>query len=244
MTAETSVDPNAGRIRCLVADDHPAIVDAVTRYLESIPEIDLVGVARDGHGALQMIRELRPEVCVLDIRMPGLGGIDVARSLEGDPDAPAVILYTGYSDRALLLEALDAGARGFLLKEAPLDDLLRAIRLAAEGKTYIDPALAGIVAGPEVADRLPTLTKREREVLRLLAERHAQRAGGEGALDLAPHRPHAREARDGEARGRYTHRSGRDRSPPVAHRLSRILQKEDAERSGRPMVRSPNRSIL
>ena len=81
-----------------------------------------------------------------------------------------MILYTGNAERAVLLEALDAGARGFLLKEAPLDDLMRAIRIVGEGGTYVDAALAGLLAGPLAADRLPSLTKREREILRLLAD--------------------------------------------------------------------------
>jgi DNA-binding NarL/FixJ family response regulator len=81
-----------------------------------------------------------------------------------------VILYTGFADRALLVEALDVGAFGFVLKEAPLDDLLRAIRAVAAGSTYVDPALAGVLAGPNVAEHVPSLTRREREILRLLAD--------------------------------------------------------------------------
>ena len=81
-----------------------------------------------------------------------------------------VILYTGFAERALVIEALDAGARGFLLKEAPLTDLVRAVRVVAEGRTYVDSVLAGVLATPAVAQRLPGVTKREREVLRLLAD--------------------------------------------------------------------------
>jgi DNA-binding NarL/FixJ family response regulator len=159
-----------GAIRCVVADDHPAIVDAVSRYLEAEPEIELVGTAADGRAALELIEAERPAVAVLDVRMPHLGGIDIARRLASErPAATAVILYTGFPDRGLLVEALDAGAYGFLLKEAPLNDLLRAIKVAASGGKYVDPALAGVLAGPNLAERLPSLTKREREILRLLA---------------------------------------------------------------------------
>jgi DNA-binding NarL/FixJ family response regulator len=157
-------------IRCLVADDHPAIVDAVCRFLEGEEEVELVGRAADGAQALRQIAERAPEVAVLDINMPHVGGIEIARRLHAEGSATAVILYTGHAERALLLEALDAGARGFLVKEAPLEDLLRAIRMVSAGGTYVDPALAGIVVGPEAAERLPTLTKREREVLRLIAD--------------------------------------------------------------------------
>jgi len=156
--------------RCILADDHPAIVDAVSRFLEEVEEVELVGRATDGGHALQLIQDLAPDVAVLDIRMPEPNGIEIARRLSQARSETAVILYTGTGDRAVLLEALDAGARGFLLKEAPLEDLARAIRIVAGGGTYVDPALAGLLAGPEAAERLHTLTKREREVLRLLAD--------------------------------------------------------------------------
>jgi DNA-binding NarL/FixJ family response regulator len=160
----------SGRFRCLVADDHPAIVDAVCRFLEGEDEVELVGYARDGEQALRLIDRHAPDVAVLDIRMPPVGGIEIARRLSSAESGTAVILYTGDADRPLVLEALDAGARGFLLKEAPLDDLIRAIRIVGTGGTYIDPALGGLLAGPQAAERLPTLTKREREILRLLAD--------------------------------------------------------------------------
>ena len=156
--------------RCILADDHPAIIDAVWRFLEDEEEVELLGRAGDGEHALTLIQEVTPDVAVLDIRMPLLTGIEVARKLHAAGDRTCVILYTGYAERALLLDALDAGARGFLLKEAPLTDLMRAIRTVSGGGTYVDPALAGLLAGPQATDRLPALTKREREVLRLLAD--------------------------------------------------------------------------
>ena len=157
--------------RCVAADDHPAIIDAVCRFLEEVEGIELVGRASDSDQAWEVIADARPDVAVLDIRMPpGGGGIDIARRLSESGSDTAIILYTGYAERSVVLEALDAGARGFLLKEAPLDDMVRAIKIVAGGGTYIDPGLAGLVAGPEAAERLPTLTKREREILRLLAD--------------------------------------------------------------------------
>ena len=156
--------------RCVIADDHPAIVDAVARYLADVEDVELVARARNGDEALRLIEEHAPDAAVVDVRMPAVGGIDIARRLHVEGSKTAVILYTGHSERSLLLEALDAGARGFLVKEAPLDDLARAIRSVCEGGTYVDPALAGVLVGPEAAERLPTLTKREREVLRLLAD--------------------------------------------------------------------------
>jgi DNA-binding NarL/FixJ family response regulator len=156
--------------RCVIADDHPAIIDSVGRYLADVEDVEVVAQAQDGDEALRLIEEHAPDVAVVDIHMPGPGGIDIARKLHAEQSKTAVILYTGHSDRSLLLEALDAGARGFLVKEAPLDDLARAIRTVAAGGTHVDPALAGLLAGPLATERLPTVTKREREVLRLLAD--------------------------------------------------------------------------
>ena len=131
----------------MIADDHPAILDAVARYLADVEDVELVARAQNGDEALQLIEEHAPDVAVVDIRMPGVGGIDIARKLSAEGSKTAVILYTGHSERSLLLEALDAGARGFLVKEAPLDDLARAIRTICEGGTYVDPALAGVLVG-------------------------------------------------------------------------------------------------
>jgi DNA-binding NarL/FixJ family response regulator len=156
--------------RCIIADDHPAIIDAVWRFLEDEEEIELLGRAGDGEQALALIERVKPDVALLDIRMPALTGIEVARRLDASGARTRVILYTGYAERSLLLDALDAGAGGFLLKEAPLTDLMRAIRTVSGGGTYVDPALAGLLAGPQATDRLASLTKREREVLRLLAD--------------------------------------------------------------------------
>ena len=161
---------NASPLRCVVADDHPPIVDAVCRYLEAEAGIAVVGRAGNGAEALALIERLRPEVAVVDVRMPQLDGIEIARRLGAQHSPTGVILYTAFAERALVIEALDAGARGFLLKEAPLTDLVRAVRLVAEGRTYVDPVLAGELATPAVAERLPGITKREREVLRLLAD--------------------------------------------------------------------------
>jgi len=154
------------KITVLVADDHPAVLEAVASYL-SDQGVDVVGRAQDGAEALELIERRLPQVAVVDVRMPNLGGIELARRLRGKSDTQ-LLLFSGYGDRALLLEALDAGVRGFVLKEAPLEDLLRAVRALAAGEGYVDPVLAGSLAA-SVGERLPELTVRERDVLRLLA---------------------------------------------------------------------------
>ena len=156
-------------ITCLVADDHPAVVEAVADVLEA-NGIEVVGRARDGEEALEKLDAVKPRVALLDLRMSGLSGIEVARRVARSSPATAVILYTAFGDRALLTEALDAGARGFVLKEAPLAEVVRAVELVAGGKTYVDPVLAGVLSSGAATDRMATLTERERQVLRLLAD--------------------------------------------------------------------------
>jgi DNA-binding NarL/FixJ family response regulator len=185
MRSESAQTVASTVIRCVVADDHPAILDAVSRFLESERGFELVGRANDGESVLRLIDEEKPEIALLDIRMPGIGGIDIAAKLALNGSPTSVVLYTAYPERALLLAALDAGVRGFILKEAPLDELLRAIRIVAGGGSYIDAALAGVLAGPAATERMLTLTKRERDVLRLLAEGMRDEQAGR-TLSISP----------------------------------------------------------
>jgi DNA-binding NarL/FixJ family response regulator len=156
-------------ITCVVADDHPAVLEAVVEYLEQ-SGVNVVARAHDGDEALEQIEQRKPQVALIDVRMPKLGGIELTRRLQRSTPATAILLYTGYGDRALLTEALDAGVNGFVLKEAPMEDLLRAVKSVASGGTYVDPVLAGTLAASSVGNKLPELTRRERDVLRLLAD--------------------------------------------------------------------------
>jgi DNA-binding NarL/FixJ family response regulator len=182
------------RIRCLVADDHPAILAAITEFLGE-EGVDVVAQARDGREALEKIRSTSPDIAIVDLQMPELSGIDLARRVMEERLRTRILLYTGHGDRALLSEAVDVGARGYVLKEAPLPDLRRAISTVAEGGTYVDPVLAGALAVPQTAQRLPELTQREREVLRLLADGHTNEEVGK-KLFIAPDtvRTHVRKA--------------------------------------------------
>jgi DNA-binding NarL/FixJ family response regulator len=156
-------------IRCLVADDHPAVLKAVVDFLED-EGFDIVGTARTGDDALAQMEALQPAVAIVDLRMPGLSGIEVAQEASRKRLPTAVVVYTGAAEQAQLVEAVDVGARGFVLKEAPLSDLVRALETVAGGGTYVDPVLAGALASGNATRRLPELTRREREVLRLLAD--------------------------------------------------------------------------
>jgi DNA-binding NarL/FixJ family response regulator len=160
---------DAEQVTCLVADDHPVVLNAAAGYLES-QEIAIAGRAADGDQALALMAATQPHVAVLNLRMPKLNGIEVARQARRVSPATATILYTGAMDQPLLTEAMDAGVRGFVLKQAPLQELLRAVRLVADGDAYIDPVLAGAMATAGAPVPKVVLTQREREVLRLLAD--------------------------------------------------------------------------
>ena len=156
-------------VTAVVADDHPALLAAVADVLTE-HGVAVIGRAANGDEALAKIEARRPKVALLDVRMPRLGGIQVAARAKRSTPQTACLLYTGYGDRALVAEALDAGVRGFVLKEAPLGDLVRAVDIVAGGGTYVDPVLAGALVNAKLTSALPELTQREREVLRALAD--------------------------------------------------------------------------
>jgi DNA-binding NarL/FixJ family response regulator len=156
-------------ITCVIADDHPPVLQFLSRYLSNAG-ITVTASTRDGDEALRKIEQTRPVVAVLDARMPRRSGLDVLKHLHASQASTRVILYTGYGDDALLSEALDAGVGGVLDKEAPLDDLVRAIQIVAEGGTYLDPTAAAALIQQQRRTRDHGLTQREREVLRLLAD--------------------------------------------------------------------------
>ena len=148
----------------VLADDHPGILAAVSKYLER-DGLEVVGRAKDGPEALKLIEREQPAVALLDIQMPGVNGIEVTRLATRCAPETAVVLFSGYGDRAQVVEALDAGARGFLMKSAALAEVLRAIQVVSRGGTYVDATLTAPSAAPEA----PELSQRDRDVLRLLA---------------------------------------------------------------------------
>jgi len=188
--------PAQGPITCVVADDHPAVLEAVAEFLVQ-GGIEGIARARDGEEALERIEQRKPQVALVDVRMPKLGGIELTRRAQRSAPETSILLYTGYGDRALLTEALDAGVRGFVLKEAPMDDLLRAVQSVATGGTYVDPVLAGTLAASSIGNKLPELTQRERDVLRLLADGLANEEIGKRLFISAETvRTHVRKAMD------------------------------------------------
>jgi DNA-binding NarL/FixJ family response regulator len=178
----------------VVADDHPAMLAAMAEILVR-HGFDVVGRAPDGQQAVAQIEAKKPNVAVIDMRMPRASGIEVAVQAAAVSPETAIVFYTAFGDRALLSEALDVGARGFVLKEAPFSDLVRCVELVVAGEAYVDPVLAGFLVSGDLADRIPALTQREREVLRLLADGLANEEIGK-RLHISPEtvRTHVRKA--------------------------------------------------
>lgn len=171
----------ADPIRIAVVDDQPLIREGFARAIRAQPDMQLVATASDGHGAIALSAESRPDVVVMDVRMPRLDGIAATRAIAGPgvgEGAPRVLIVTTFSLDEYVFEALQAGASGFLLKDSPPEELLAGIRTVARGDALLAPAvtrrLIGAFAGRvrpdgDGTDLIATLTPRELEVLRALA---------------------------------------------------------------------------
>jgi len=155
-------------ITVLIVDDHEVVREGLRLSLSRSPHIRVVGEAGDGRAAIEMAERRKPDVVVMDVRMPNMDGLDATKEIhEKDPDI-AVLIFTAYSERSLLARGLESGAKGYILKEAPHDTLVRAIEKVAGGESFIDPALMPAFLSGK--DREDMLTGREREILQLLAD--------------------------------------------------------------------------
>jgi DNA-binding NarL/FixJ family response regulator len=155
-------------IRVLLADDHGLVRDGLGRLLASIPDIEVVAAAADGREAVRLAREHRPDVILMDLRMPGMDGSEATRQLLEDDPAAQVVILTSFSERDEILRALDAGAIGYLLKDAEPDEVIRGVRAAAHGESPLAPRAARELLGSRGSGAAPQLSDREREVLQLV----------------------------------------------------------------------------
>jgi DNA-binding NarL/FixJ family response regulator len=183
---------NTGQIRVLIADDHPFFRDGLRVLLEATPDTELVGEATDGEEAISLAAELGPAVILMDLRMPGTGGIEATREiLEKNPEI-GILVVTMVEDDDSVFAAMRAGARGYLLKGADRDETLLAIRAVARGEAVFGPGIAQRLvqyfSSPPVRTArsvFPELTDREREILDLIAAgRNNQEIASELFLSL------------------------------------------------------------
>ncbi|MCG6205174.1 response regulator transcription factor [Rhodopseudomonas sp. HC1] len=171
------------RLRVFLADDHPVVLSGMKALVAGDPAIEVVGEANDGPNALRRAIELKPDVAVLDLSMPGLNGIEVARKFLAACPECRVLVLTVHEDGAYLRQLLDLGVSGYVLKRSATDELIRGIHAVGTGGIYLDPAIAGRAIGrtaPHVQNGeehsvVAELSTREIEVLRLAAVGHSNK---------------------------------------------------------------------
>ena len=165
-------------IRIILADDHAVMRRGLRLVLEEQKDFQVVGEASDGREAVTLVETLKPDVAVLDITMPNMNGIEAARQISAKQLGVAIVVLSMHSDEGYVLRALKAGARGYLLKEAPEADFIRAIRSVSQGKSFFSPAVSRVLVedyvrqlqDKDIEDSYELLTQRERELLQLIAE--------------------------------------------------------------------------
>lgn len=164
-------------IKILVVDDHPVVRQGLRQVLEGNPEFTVVGEAADGKGALELADQLQPDVAILDLALPGLNGLEVARRIQQRQPDTRILILSMHNSEAYVLEAMNNGILGYVLKESATKDLIHAVKEVAAGRRYLSPPLSEQKI-QEYSERISSssldpydaLTDREREVLHMLAE--------------------------------------------------------------------------
>jgi DNA-binding NarL/FixJ family response regulator len=175
MTAEVAATPERNRhMRILLADDHPIFLAGLRTLLDTVPQVDIIGEVRTGTAAVSAARQLRPDIVLMDVNMPELSGIEATRAILADRPSTAILVLTMFESDQTVLAAMRAGARGYFLKGAGHEDILRAINAVSRGEAIFDAPVATQVfdylTGASPAEPFPELTDRERAVLQLVAD--------------------------------------------------------------------------
>jgi DNA-binding NarL/FixJ family response regulator len=155
-------------IRVLVVDDHWLVRHGLSLLFESADDVTLVGEAANGLEAVEKTRELMPDVVLMDLSMPVMDGVEATRRIVGNHPTVRVVALSSFAERRTVLEAIDAGAAGYLLKDGDMEDILRAVRAANQGESPLAPRAAQAILSARPARQLPALSTREREVVDLV----------------------------------------------------------------------------
>jgi DNA-binding NarL/FixJ family response regulator len=158
------------KIRILITDDHPVVREGLSGMLAGQSDFEVIGLAADGDTAIKMHGSLAPDVTLMDLRMPGLDGVGAIKAIKAQQPSVRIIVLTTYDSDADILRAMEAGATGYLLKDAPREELFRAIRAAARGDSVLAPAVAARLLTRMRAPAEENLSAREIEVLQLVAK--------------------------------------------------------------------------
>jgi two-component system response regulator NreC len=171
------------RIRIVIADDHTVVRDGLRASLERQPDMEVVGEAADGRECITRADDLKPDVVIMDVAMPNMNGIEATRRILADHPETAVVMLSMHQDESYILQSLKAGAKGYLLKDSPREDILEAIRSAAKGRSFLSRKVRSMLQedyylqleSKGLEDSYDLLTDREREILQLLAEGRANK---------------------------------------------------------------------
>jgi two-component system, NarL family, response regulator NreC len=182
-----------GKLRILLGDDHTLVRHGVCKILEEQPDWEVVAQASDGRDAVKQTLSLEPDVVVLDIGMPLLNGIEAARQIARRLPRTQILILSMHSDEAYITQALQAGAKGYLLKDSADSELIKAVTAVASGKSFFSPAVARVMlddyvrhlADKGIVDRYQSLSEREREIFQLIAEGHSNKEIAE-MLSVSP----------------------------------------------------------
>lgn len=194
--------PSLAKLRIVLGDDHTIVRHGIRKILEERREWEVVAEAGNGREAVKLILDLLPDVAVLDIGMPLLNGIEATRQIARRAPAVRILILSMHSDEAYITQALQAGAKGYLLKDSADSDLIRAVNDVSTGRSFFSPAVARVMlddyvkhlADKGIVDRYEALSEREREIFQLIAEGHSNKEIAE-LLSISPatvetHRAH------------------------------------------------------
>jgi DNA-binding NarL/FixJ family response regulator len=159
-----------GPTRLLIVDDHPVVRDGLRGVFTGDPDFEVVGEAADGAEAVAMVERLGADVVLMDLRMPRMGGVEAIERLRGAAPSTRVLVLTTYDTDRDVLPAIEAGATGYLLKDAPREELVRAVRAASRGESVLSPAVAGRLMAQVRQPPREALSRRELDVLKLIAD--------------------------------------------------------------------------
>ena len=154
---------------CLAVDDHPTVRQGLGHMFGDTEDLELVGYVQAGEEVVEAVKRLQPKVVIMDVRLPGIDGISAIKRIAESCPGVQMVMFSAYGDKRLLSDAIAAGARGYVMKGSPPEDLLRAIRTVVSGKPFVDPSLSPALLMASNGAEAP-LSEREREILQLLAE--------------------------------------------------------------------------
>ena len=160
----------ATKTRCLAVDDHQVVRQGLEILFGDTDDLQLVGTVGSGEDAVELIKQNEPQIVLMDVRLPGMDGVSTIKRIHEEAPNVQFVVFSAYGDRRLVSDAIAAGARGYVMKGAPPDDLLRAIRTVAVNKPFVDPSLSPMLLMTDAGRAEAQLSEREREILQLLAK--------------------------------------------------------------------------